>query len=398
MSAMNHDVLVQVEGALLERLLQRAAEDGAVFAEVRRCGERQMELATDAASAEILLRLCARYGIYARVLRRGGLTAALEAMRRRWTLGLGLALCMLALWLPLGRLWWVDVEFIGPAAGLGDRAQMEDCLAGEGIRPGMKLDRIDEKKLQKQLMADAEGYSFIGVRRQGVRLLVEAAPEEPSPEVYRRQYARDLVAARDGVVVAVNALSGTACVKAGDTVRRGQTLIRGEEEKTKEETQGVAALGEVIARCWYEGGAQGRLTRRVERRSGRVQESLQLCLLGWRLPIKRCEGFSQEEMEVERLPLAGLYLPLEMERRLHYETESMTEEMDEDALRAQLSVLARARALSSLGREDIDAAEASSWEESVRQGDMLRVRAVYEVNMDIAATRDEIKSQSEEDY
>lgn len=395
---MNRDVLVRLEGALLERLLQRAAEDGAVFAEVRRCGDRQMELRSDNASIRILLMLCSRYGIYARVLHRGGVTAALEALRRRWTLGVGLLLCLLALWLPLGRLWWVDVEFIGSAAELGNKEQIEACLRAEGVLPGMALNRIDEKRLQKQLMADAEGYSFIGVRRQGVRLLVEAAPEVPSPEVYQRRYARDLVAARDGVVLAVNALSGTACVKAGDTVRAGQTLIRGEEDKTKEETQGVAALGEVIARCWYEGSAQGSLVRRSERRSGRVQESLQLCLLGLRLPIKRCEGFPQEQVEVERLPLAGLYLPLELERSLHYETKTLTEQLDEEALRAQLGKLARAQALSSLGREDISAAEASSWEECMRQGDMLRVRAVYEVKMNIAVTREEIKSQFEEDH
>lgn len=395
---MNRDVHVLVEGALLERLVQRATDEGAVFAEARRCGTRQMELVTDAKSADILLRLCARYGIYARVLHRGGVTAVLGAMRRRWTLGLGLLLCLLAVRLSLSRLWWIDVEFIGPAAALGDKAQVEACLREEGVFPGMALNRIDDKRLKKQLMADAGSYSFIGVRRQGVRLLVEAAPEVPSPEVYQRQYARDLVAARDGVVVSVNALSGTACVKAGDTVRVGQTLIRGEEDKTKEETQGVAALGEVIARCWYEGGAQGSLTRSVVRRSGRVQESVQFCLLGLKLPIKTCEGFSQEEVVVERLPLAGLYLPLEMERSLHYETKIMTEEMDESVLRAQLGVLARAEALASLGRENISATQATSWEECTRQENVLHVRAVYEVSMDIAVTREEIKSQSEEDH
>lgn len=395
---MNRDVLLQVEGALLERLLQRATEAGAVFAEVRRCGTRRMELAADAASADILLQLCARYGIYARVLRRGGMTALLAQMRRRWTLAPGLLLCLLAVLLPLGRLWWVDVEFIGPAAALGNRTQLEACLRDQDVLPGMPLDRIDEKRLQKQLMAAAEGYSFIGVRRQGVRLLVEAAPEEPSPEVYKRQYARDLVAARDGVVVAVNALSGTACVKTGDTVRAGQTLIRGEEDKTREETRGVAALGEVIARCWYEGGAQGSLTRRVQRRSGRVSTGMQLCLLGLRVPIRACEGFPQEEVELERLPMAGLYLPLELERSLHYETVAVTETLDEPTLRAQLGRLARAQALAALDREDISAAEATSWEECTRQGNEIRVRAVYEVSMNIAVTRDEIKSQSEEDH
>lgn len=212
---MNHDVRLRVKGSLLERLLERAVSQGAVFASVRRIGAREMEFSTDERSARILISLCKRYGMYAQVIACGGRTAAWRRLRARWTLALGVALCLIAARLSLGRLWRVDVEFIGPAAALGDRAEVAACLRDEGVSTGMLLSKIDEKLLQKRLMADAGDYSFVGVRLQGVRLLVEAAPEVPSPELYRRQYARDLVAARDGVVVAVKALSGTACVKAG---------------------------------------------------------------------------------------------------------------------------------------------------------------------------------------
>lgn len=154
----------------------------------------------------------------------------------------------------------------------------------------------------------------------------------------------------------------------------------------------------MIARCWYEGGAQGSLTQRVSLRSGRTRQDRRLRLLGITLPIHSCEAFSQEEIEVERIPVAGLYLPLELEKSVHYETTTQSVAVDEGALRERLGALARAEALAALSRDDISIAQMNAWEECTRQGNTLRVRAVYEVNTDIAVTRDTFISQSEEVY
>ena len=77
----------------------------------------------------------------------------------------------------------------------------------------------------------------------------------------RLETARDLVAACDGVIVSVNAQSGEAAVEAGDTVRKGDVLIRGEERAGAEETRGISARGEVVARTWVEAEADVSLVR-----------------------------------------------------------------------------------------------------------------------------------------
>ena len=385
---MNRDLLLEIEGGLLERLLCRALDAGAEFAEVQRVSDRKIRIFSDAQSAAIVTEMCGRYRLKCSVLSRGGRSALMERLRLRWTLLPCCLICLLLSFVFLSRMWRMDVVFTGPVPQLGDEKLILQCLEEAGLHPGMPLDEIDADLLQKQLLADCGGYSFIGVRLQGIRLLVEAAPELPSPALYDRDYARDLVASRDGVVISVNARSGTACVKPGDTVRAGQTLIRGEEERTKEERAPVAALGEVVARCWFEGSAEATVAEESSVPTGESREECRLKLMGFSLSLTQCEAFPSEEIRTERLPVVGLYLPLEIERSVHLETRSELRRRDPDALRQSLSALARAEALAEVSRAEIDPIELFIWEESIRVGGMLQVRAVAEVRTDIAVTRD----------
>ena len=395
---MNRDLRLRVEGAYPERLLERCLTRGARFARVRRPSQRTLILDMDAHSAEIVLALCKRYGLNHRVLRHGGLSALLQKMRSRWTLALGLLLCAALCWGFLSRIWIIDVAFTGPDAALGSASALRRCIASEGIRPGMASPAVDADLLQKRLLADAGDYSFIGVRVQGVRLLVEASPEVPAPEIYEIARARDLVAKRDGVVESVTVHSGEASVHPGDTVRIGQTLIRGEEDKSKEETTPVSALGEVIARCWYEGSAQGPLNKRIVTPTGRSENACSLELLGFSAPITECAGFSSETMETEILPVVGLFLPLEIVRATHLEVEERFEAVDEVALEARLTALARAELQAKLTADGIDYELAAAWEDVSRADGMLRVRAVYEVYTDIAVSRDALSEEVNETW
>ena len=395
---MNHDVWLRVEGAYPERLLQRALGQGARFARVRREGARTLILATDEKSAEIVLQLCRKYGLNHRVLRHGGCSALMHRMRSRWTLLLGAVLGLALCWGFLSRVWIIDVSFTGSAAALGNEAALRRCIAAEGLKPGTAVSAVDADLLQKRLLAEAGDYSFIGVRVQGVRLLVEAAPEVPAPEVYEISRARDLVARQDGVVESVTVHSGEASVRPGDTVRRGQTLIRGEEDRSKEETNPVSALGKVIARCWYEGGAQAPLQKRIVTPTGRSENECRLDLMGFSAAITECEGYASEKLDEEILPVVGLFLPLEVVRTTHIEVEERQEAVDEAALEAQLTALARAELQAKLSADGIDYELAAAWEDVSRSGGMLRVRAVYEIFTDIAASRDVLSEEVNETW
>ena len=173
-----------------EKLLERAIAQGAVFAEVRRSDPRTLVVRCDTVSAGILHGLCERFSIPVEVLRRGGATALAGFAARRATLPLGLALCVALCVLFLGRIWLVDIAVTGESAAQSRNA-IRAVLDERGIRPGASRN-VDVELLASAIEAEVPGLSHVSASLHGIRLLVDAAGEEPVPGLYDIDAARAL--------------------------------------------------------------------------------------------------------------------------------------------------------------------------------------------------------------
>ena len=389
---MRSEVCLRVEGLMLERLLQRALSEGARFSRVTRPDPRTLIVTCDPRSAVLLTGLCERFSLKCEELSRRGTDAILRRLKQRITLLAGILTCLATVSLFLSRVWLIDVELTGERSA--SVRPIEESLEQMGIRPGMARSDVDPALLEDALAASAPDFSFVGVRLEGVRLLVEASPAVPAPELYEIERAGDLVAACDGVVVSVNVLAGEAMVQPGDTVARGQVLIRGLERTAPEESREIAALGSVVARTWYEGTASLPTTRAETTRTGRSSTSARLSLMNWSWPLVEGETYASQEEQTEILPVGGLYLPLEIVRTTAHETQTRRVPNDEAALRETLAALAFADAGARLSQAAGDCEIADQWIEYTRDGaDRLCARAVYEAHTDIAVTRDALYQQ-----
>jgi len=387
---MSGEVRLRIECLMPEKLLQRATERGIRVSAAVREGGRTRVVESAARDAQRLLELCERFSLPARVLSRRGGSALSQWLWRRRTLPAGLLVMALLCALLLGRIWRVDVRLVGPEAPPGLEATLTQALRAQGIRPGIPRG-IDAEALSDALSARLEGFSFIGVREEGVRLRVEASPEVRPPRVYDAGAARDLCAACAGIVVSVNVEAGEACVAPGDAVRPGQTLIRGEERASAEDTRGIAAMGEVIVRTWFEGSAEGSLTATRTQPTGRTSVSARLRTPWLEIPLSEGASFEQAAVTREVIPIVGLYAPVCVLRETRREMRTVAERADGAALRNRLGALALADAAARLaGTGPEEYAVARRWVRYSRpSGDRLRASAVYEIQTNAAISREE---------
>lgn len=389
---MKGEVLLRIRGLMPEKLIERAREHGVTFQSIAPQGDHEIVVGVNARDAEKLTALCHRFSIPCQVLSRRGKSALVPALRRRWTLLVGILLALGFCWAFLGHIWRVDIRFTGDAAALGNVEEISSILHELGVKPGVSRD-IDAKLLSEELLARAEDFSYVGARVEGVRLLIEAAPEAASPEVYDLDAARDLYADRSGIVVSVNVESGVPCVQPGDAVRRGQLLIRGEEKISKEETRGIAALGEVVVRAWFEGSAEGPLWTERAAYTGKVSSASTLVTPWFEIPIVTGEEFDSQTVQADALPIGGLYLPVCIERVNNRETRVAREAVDVEALSERLGALAMADARSRLCAEGPAQYEiARCWTRvEPDTGDVLRVSAVCEIYANTAVTPEALR-------
>lgn len=123
-----------------------------------------------------------------------------------------------------------------------------------GIFRGATKRSINPKYVADTLMLKNRELSWAGVEIKGTRLLISVREGIEPPAVIPLEQPCNVVAAKDGIIVSIRAKNGLELVKEGDTVKKGQVLISGILESLHPEfgTKQVHAMGEVIARTWYE--------------------------------------------------------------------------------------------------------------------------------------------------
>lgn len=381
---MKNRVVFRLRGRMLEKFVVRAVQEGVFFESVERISEQEMRLAATEKQAKNVALLAEEYQMDLTVLREEGVPFWKKRFRERGSLVMGLMMGMLLIVAFTSRIWKIEAISLDGTAGSELLEDIEQYAWDKGARPGVDRTSVDRDALAIDVHTMWPELTHVSVRLSGVRLQVEVAMEEAVPELYDVDAERDLVADRDAVVLYVEPLAGQAAVKAGDTVRRGQVLIRGEERTGDDQTRGIRALGNVLARVWFTDVCELPIEETVSERTGRSNTSSSFRLGEWEWEIVPAEDYIHQETQEELLPIGGLYFPLKMVRTIRWETQKKTVFQDMAALllEGERQALERARSQLPNGAE-----ETAYWTENETVDGALVVRATIEAQMNIASER-----------
>ncbi len=271
-----------------------------------------MEMDVRAADLNALRHVLAGAGLHMRIIRRYGIVRVRAAARRRSALILSVLCALVTTWGLMQTVFFVTVT---GAKDAQQRQQMMAVMDEFGVRPGMYAAGADRNGIAEEIMARFSGLTYATVRRRGLTMELYVVQATKAPDVFDPNQPADVVATCGGLVTKVVALSGEAMVRPGDTVVEGQVLIAGNE-------QAAHARGAVTARVWSVGKGEADLRSREETRTGRSEKDTFVRIGDWRFPEEEpCAMQHWQEEEESTLMLDGMFFPVELVRRVRYETE-----------------------------------------------------------------------------
>jgi len=378
--------IMELDGLMLERLLNRACSEGARFSNVIRLSRRRISVSADRKSAAILRSLAEKYHIDCHIVQTSGISAVISRLRRRITLLAAIAVMIAICHVYLSYIRIVDVRLL---RGKTLPAGISQVLEKTHLRPGAQWKNTDLSAAAMQLTA-LEGCAHASVKRQGVALIVELVCEEPSPSLYEKSESRDLVALCDGVISSVNVKNGTAMVAPGDTVKRGQVLISGYERAGKDDFTDLGALGSVTARIWTEGEASASTSYPEKRYTGRENQSASVSTPWFTFPLTHADTFTSQDTNISRMNIGGLFIPLYIEKTLNREYAVTYTAHDIEALKLTLEADSYANALANTVENAPENAEIiDKWTDfsMIESEEIIHARTVLELEAEIAVTR-----------
>ncbi|MDO4733192.1 MAG: sporulation protein YqfD [Bacillota bacterium] len=253
-----------------QRFLHAAAREGLPLRRVRREGPLLLaELRVkDAQKLRRALRL-SRCSM--RIRRRQGLPFLLAFWRRRPLLLLLPILLTLGFCLLSACIFRVEVSSPEPLPA-GDYQRVLQTARENGLFPGRFLWQVDQEHCQRQISLEFPELFFVEISRRGVCMEIRIAKRISLSPAQQPRAPGDLVASCDAVIQDVLVRRGTAAVRSGDTVLKGQVLIYGWQGQEG----AVAADGIVTGRVWASAYAECPTRLQKLEPSGRQRSLLQL--------------------------------------------------------------------------------------------------------------------------
>lgn len=256
------------------------------------------------------------------VVEKEGVPFFVRRFRRRYAMVAGLLLCALGLFFGSFFIWDFTVEGNETVT----REEILRSLQSYGIQLGSFGYDLDGEDIRNHVLLDIPELSWISVNVSGCRAYVQVRERTPAPELLDRRKAANVVARRDGLVLELQSLGGTAWVLPGVSVETGQLLISGVEDTGTFGARILAGMGTVTARTWYTLSTVMPLTASKKQYTGEVRTCRALVVGAHR--IKFFSNSSIEGAEYDKITnkapwsLFGLPLPVTLvtEEYRFYET------------------------------------------------------------------------------
>ena len=338
-NALRGSVRLEVEGAFPERFLNLCAQRGILFWNVEWMETTRLRLTVTRRGSRQAAALGERTLCTVTPAGRSGMPYFLARFRKRYAFWVGMGLSMAAVCVLSSFVLTIEVK----GNTTVPTAQILTELRRQGLGIGTFGPGLDERTVGNKVLLQLPQLSWLSINLYGTRAEVLVREAVEAPELVDAQEYGSVVARASGIVTRVEALTGEAVVKVGDTVLEGETLISGTvhlegpaySDKPEIGQIQVRASGRVYARTWRTMAAQLPLEAQVKRYTGEETNLWSVTALGRRTDFFGKGGISFDRYDkISRtwtltLP-GGEEMPLAVQRETcrAYELETLAVEPD----------------------------------------------------------------------
>jgi len=276
-------VIIIVEGYFLEKFVNICTRRQIFLWDIKKRKNSTMSMKVSIKGFKMLRPIAKKTGCRVKITGRRGVPFVLYRYKRRKTFIAGAVLFVFLFYFMSSFIWSVEISGNEKL----DTQIIMDKVYEMGVKPGTFKYRINPHDVANSLMFEIKELSWVSVVIKGTKVKVEVAEGVEKPKLVDKDTPCDIVAAKDGVIKSIIVKSGLEAVKVGETVKKGQVLISGTVPVKNQEgnPRVLHAIGDVIARTWYDAREPVETVLLEKSRTGRRKDDLSLMLFSKKIDL-----------------------------------------------------------------------------------------------------------------
>lgn len=226
-----------------EGVLNSCVKAGIIIRDAEFKGQCQVVLNLRDSEMPLFRDICRKNGAEFEKLSQKGGKKLRQLFKRRSVLLASLMLVAALLLLSSCFVWRIKIISDGEIS----TPKLLNALNSAGLYEGALRFNISSDMLRCEVLPQMPEISWLGLNISGseARVMVRVTPEEE--KIYEEYELTDLIASREGIIKSMSVLNGQSMKMPGDTVEKGELLVRGIMESGPNPPRAVCAKGQVIA-------------------------------------------------------------------------------------------------------------------------------------------------------
>ncbi len=191
---------------------------------------------------------------------------------------------------------------------------IEKDIEEAGLKVGEFKNKINTKEIINKIRLKRNDVAWMGIELKGTNAIVKLVKADEKPEIVDENEYCNIVSDKAGIITKINAQSGTANVKVGDTVNQGDILINGWMEGKFTGVRYVHSKGEIEAKVWYTKSKKIPYNVTQIQETGNVEEKYAIKINNFRINFQKrvsnFEIYDTIETENKFKIFSDFYLPI----------------------------------------------------------------------------------------
>lgn len=275
-------ILLEIQSLIPEKIINIMWENNIYIKNIKKKNITTMTMEINLRDYDKIEDIARRTGTRIRIIKRRGPIFFIIKLKRKITLVSGIVLFIGIIYYLSTFIWNVKIN---SEEGLPPYV-IRQQLKSYGISSGINKNKINVYKIEKDLVKDNDNIMWAKVRIQGSELDVSVVQRKSPPTIVEENTPCNLIAKRDGKVMRAYTTKGTAVVKPGDDVKKGQLLVKGEQGQ-EGSIYSVHAAGYIICTTTYESSETVKVNNIKNERTGKKLENYYINFRGKRRYLKK---------------------------------------------------------------------------------------------------------------